>query len=112
MATMCQGQGRCSAENCTNNTLRCDEMYTGEEIKIASLNRSEVIEEHSYCIVRSLQANKIFDNIDRSDEDIENTLTINDTRIDFSYLTNCTNKDGSPGVTCYQSTNKTGREKK
>ena len=108
VSTMCQG--RCSAEICTNKTLRCDEIYKyDEKIKIASLNRSEVIEEHSYCNVTSLQANKIFDNLDRSDEDIENTLTITDTRIDFSYITNCTEYD-SPGVTCYQSSNKTGRE--
>ena len=75
---------------------------------MGSLNRSEVIEEHFYCKVDSLQANEIYDSIDRSDEDIENTLTITDTRIDFSYLTNCTDA-GSPGVTCYQSSNKIGR---
>ena len=31
-------------------------------------------------------------------------------KIDFSYFTNCTNKYGVPGVTCYKSSNKTGRE--
>ena len=112
VSTMCQGW--CSAKICNNKTLRCDEIYTPKgdktEIKIASLNRSEVIEEHFYCKVTSLQANRIYDSLDRSDEYIENTLTITDTKIDFSYLTNCTNEDGSPGVTCYKSSNKTGRE--
>ena len=111
VSTMCQGL--CSAEICTNKTLRCDEIDTHDRteiIKIASLNRSEVIEEHSYCAADSLQANKIYNSIDRSDEDIENTLTITDTRIDFSYLTNCTTEYDYPGVTCYQSSNKTERE--
>ena len=47
---------------------------------MGSLNRSEVIEEHFYCKVDSLQANEIYDSIDRSDEDFENTLTVNYTR--------------------------------
>ena len=112
VSTMCQG--RCSAEICSNKTLRCDEIYTPNNtkiIKMGSLNRSEVIEkEHFYCKVDSLEANQIFDSIDRSDEVIENTLAVNYTRIDYSYVTNCTTNAGNPGVTCYQSTNKTGRE--
>ena len=98
-------QGRCNAEICNNKTLRCDEIYTPDNTKIiqmGSLNRSEVIEEHFYCKVDSLQANQIYDSIDRSDEDIENTLTVNYTRIDYSYVKNCTTEAGNPGVTCYQ----------
>ena len=95
MSSMCQGQ--CSAEICRNETLRCDEIYLyGFKIKRASLKRSEVIEEHSYCKDDTVLKNKIFDKIDRSDEEIENTLTVTDARLDCSYLTNCT-KDGSPG---------------
>ena len=111
VSTMCQGL--CSAQICTKETLRCDEIYTPNttdtQIWIASLNKSDVIKEHSYCKVTSLQANSIYDSLDRSDEKIENTLAINDTRIDFSYLTNCTDPYGNPGVTCYKSSNKTGR---
>ena len=108
---MCQGQ--CSAEICRNETLRCDEIesYGTAKINITSLNRSEVIEEHSYCKADSVLGNKIIDIIDRSDEEIENTLTVpvTDARIDYSYLTNC-NINDRPGVTCYQSSNKTGRK--
>ena len=107
MTSMCQGQ--CSAEICSK-TLRC-----GERV---SLNRSEVIEEHTYCKYGfdSVQRNKIFDIIDRSDEVIENTLTVTNARIDYSYLTNCTPRfewpQGGywPGVTCHQSSNKTEYE--
>ena len=108
MSSMCQGQ--CSAEICSE-TLRCEEIdsygiIVKIEIERASLNRSEVIEEHSYCKADSVLNNKIFDRIDRSDEEIENTLTVTDARIDYSYLTNCTS-GGYPGVTCHQSSNKT-----
>ena len=106
MSSMCQGQ--CSAEICRNETLRCDETFNfGIKIERTSLTRSEVIEEHSYCKADSVLKNKIFDRIDRSDEEIENTLTVTDARIDDSYLTNCTYGDGFPGVTCHQSSNKT-----
>ena len=91
MSNMCQGL--CSAEVCRNETLRCEEIEIPsgtKTIERASLKRSAVIEEHSYCKVESLQGNKIFDIVDRSDEVIENTLTVTDTRIDYSYFTNCT----------------------
>ena len=46
VSTMCQGW--CSAEICNNKTLRCDKIYKRyTKIGIASLKRSEVIEEHS-----------------------------------------------------------------
>ena len=34
---------------------------------------------------------------------IENPLSVTSTRIDYSYITNCTDDDRKPGVTCYQS---------
>ena len=74
VSTMCQG--RCSAEICSNKTLRCDEIYTPNNtkiIKMGSLNRSEVIEkEHFYCKVDSLEANQIFDSIDRTVMELPN----------------------------------------
>ena len=113
VSSMCQGL--CSAQICNKKTLRCDEIYTpnitNTKIWIASLNKSDVIKEHAYCKVTSLQANSIYDSLDRSDEKIENTLAINDTRIDIDYLTNCTNEAGYPGLTCYKSSNKTGRKR-
>ena len=108
MSSMCQGW--CSAEICNEN-LRCEDIYKfdGQDYYLESPNlmiQSEVIEEHYYCKVDSVQLNKIFDRVDRGDEVIENTLMVNDARIDYSYLINCT-KDGFPGVTCFKSSNKT-----
>ena len=71
-------QGWCSSEICRNQTLRCgynqwlqpvDQFEeNGITISPASLKRSEIIEEHSYCKVDNLRDNNIYDVIDRSDE--------------------------------------------
>ena len=71
-------QGWCSSEICRNQTLRCgynqwlqpvDQFEeNGITISPASLKRSEIIEEHSYCKVDILRDNNIYDVIDRSDE--------------------------------------------
>ena len=111
VTTMCQGQ--CSAKICRNETLRCDQIGSPRALHFtkerASLKRSEVIKEHSYCKVSSVLSNNIYDIVDRSDEEIENTLTA-DTTIDYTYLTNCTTpKHNYHGITCYQSSNKTER---
>ena len=77
MKSFCRGW--CSAHLC-NQELRCEDMYA----ELTSLNKSEVIEEHWYCRNDRNLGDSIFNRIDRSDENITNTLDVSDARIDSS----------------------------
>ena len=95
---MCQGLGSCGDNHLCDDQLRC----VGN---IKSLNTSLV--QHSYCKTTFRdEGDKAYNYIDRSDENIANTINIKESLvIDYRYLTPCNDSNGSPGVTCHDTTN-------
>ena len=88
MKSFCRGW--CSANLCNVEELKCEDIGTrngGKEIAVlSSLNASEVIDEHWYCRSDVIDVgDSVFHRIDRTDEEIQNTLDVSDSRIDYSY---------------------------
>ena len=108
----CTGQASCLSINamcqgltsCGDNHL-CDEQLRWGRVgkrNIKSLNTSLV--QHSYCNCTIDDGNKAYDRIDRSDENIINTINIKESPvIDYRYLTLCNSSwcPDCPGVTCH-----------
>lgn len=93
---MCSGLSSCGDSQVCNEELRCDD----DEWNVISLNTSQV--QHSFCRYPWDEGDRSYSSIDRSDEDITNTINIKETaKIDYNYLTPCNRSDGS-GVTCYK----------
>ena len=93
---MCAGLSSCGDNQVCNEELRCDD-YNG--VEIINLNTSKV--QHSYCQYPAYKGDRSYSSIDRSDENITNTINIKESpKIDFSYLTPCNDSDTGPGVTC------------
>ena len=99
---MCQGLTSCGDNQFCDEQLRCDNRGT-----ITSLNTSLV--QHSYCKYTTEEGDKAYNRIDRSDENIANTINIKESpMIDYSYLTPCTDDVYGPGVACYVTTELSG----
>ena len=92
---------------CKGNSCRAVNLELcafGEKIR---LNTSKV--HHSFCQYPWDKGDRSYSSIDRSDENITNTINIKESlKIDYkSYLTPCVSGHGS-GLTCYQTTELSG----
>ena len=107
---MCQGLSSCGESQKCNKELRCGisfRQFPHSSGKIKTLNTSQV--KHSFCQYYWNKGDRSYSSIDRSDENITNTINIKESpMIDYSYLIpylgNINNT--GPGVTCYQTANK------
>ena len=104
---MCAGLSSCGDSQVCNEELRCAD--DNGEVEIIRLNTSQV--QHSFCQYPDDLGDKSYSSIDRSDENITNTINIKESpKIDYSYLTLCNNSQtNSPGVTCYETANQSDR---
>ena len=109
---MCQGLSSCGESQKCNKELRCGisfRQFPHSSGKIKTLNTSQV--KHSFCQYHWNKGDRSYSSIDRSDENIINTINIKESpKIDYSYLKPCNNsKTNSSGVTCYETANKLDR---
>ena len=96
---MCQGVSSCGDRQVCNEKLRCVDQYG---LNIIRLNTSKV--QHSFCQYIDEAGDKSYNSIDRSDENITNTINIKESpMIDYKYLTPCNNT--GPEVSCHQTAN-------
>ena len=107
---MCQGLSSCGARQICNKELRCGisfRQFPHSSGKIKTLNTSQV--KHSFCQYHWNKGDRSYSSIDRSDENITNTINIKESPIDYSYLKPCNKSDFIPGVTCYETANQSDR---
>ena len=100
---MCQGLSSCGDSQFCNEELSCaykHEVRQAKTDRIKRLNTSQV--QHYLCQYLGDEKDRSYNSIDRSDENITNTINIKESpMIDYNYLTPCDHDTQGPGVTCY-----------
>ena len=95
VSSMCQGLSWCGETKDCNRNLKCSQIGDLKTLQ------SDVVREHSFCLLPSHIGTSSYDVIDRTDEETVNTFDIRAVNIDYQLLTKCDNHLGDPGITCY-----------